>query len=155
VFHKCAISFPCCFPSTSIVFIKHYIILVFYVLQIDIKIYTRVRTIEDCLKLQDDLNKFSLCCCKLGLSFNLSKCKVMSFSRARSPIIFSYQLNESGILRVYNTIIDSGFKFNTSLDPGDHIDYICYKALKTLGFIMRLQARDFHLGLSISHSSVL
>ena len=44
--------------------------------------------------------------------------------------------------------MDLGFLFNSRLDPGPHINYICCKAFKTLGFVMRL-ARDFHLGLSV------
>lgn len=85
---------------------------------------------------------------KLGLSLNLSKCKVMSFFRTRSPVFFSYQLNDAVIMRVFDSVLDLGFMFNCRLDPGPHINYICCKAFKTLGFVMRL-ARDFHLGLSV------
>lgn len=44
--------------------------------------------------------------------------------------------------------MDLGFKFNTTLNPGDHINFVCSKALKTVGFITRLD-RDFHLGSSV------
>jgi len=114
----------------------------------DIKLYMSVSTIDDCLKLQIDINTFSEWFDKLGLSLNLSKCKVMTFTRIHSPIV-SYRLGKSGIIRVTNDcVMDLGFKFNSKLDPGPHINYVCCKALKTLGFILRL-SRDFQLGLSI------
>lgn len=105
--------------------------------------HIRIRKIEDCLMLRNDLNRFSAWCGKLGLSLNLLK--VMSYSKTCLPITFSYQLNGSDIERSFGNIMDLGFKFNTTLGPGDHIDFICCKTLITLGFIMRL-ARDFHLG---------
>lgn len=115
----------------------------------DIKLYMSVSTIDDCLKLQIDINTFSEWFDKLGLSLNLSKCKVMTFTRIHSPIVFSYRLGKSDIIRVTNDcVMDLGFKFNSKLDPGPHINYVCCKALKTLGFIMRL-SRDFRLELSI------
>jgi len=37
-----------------------------------------------------------------------------------------------------NYVIDLGFKLSSSLDSSFHIDMMCCKALKTLGFVMRL-----------------
>lgn len=114
----------------------------------DIKLYLQVRSSDDCTRIQADLNRFSDWCGALGLSLNLSKCKIMSFTRTRSPFFFSYCLNSTVIPRVLDCVMDLGFKLSYNLDPGPHIQYVCCKALKILGFVMRL-ARDFRLGISI------
>ncbi|CAI6354179.1 unnamed protein product [Macrosiphum euphorbiae] len=71
----------------------------------------------------------------------------MSFTRKHVVINWSYSLNNSVISRV-EMIVDLGFKVNSSLDPGPHINMICCKAYKMLGFLKRL-AHDFKLGLSL------
>lgn len=114
----------------------------------DMKLFMKINTLNDCIKLQQDLDRFTAWFEALGLSLNISKCKVMSFSRSKSPIMHSYFVNDSIINRVYDTVLDLGFKFNSSLDPRPHIDMICCKAFKVLGFIMRL-ASDFKLKLVV------
>jgi len=57
-------------------------------------------SIHDFLKLQDDLNSFSNWLGQLALTLNCSKCKVTTFNRTRSPIDFSYRLDELPITRV-------------------------------------------------------
>lgn len=47
----------------------------------------------------------------------------------------SYNISGSEIERADKSVIDLGFKFTSSLDPRPHIDMVCCKALKTLGFI--------------------
>jgi len=44
--------------------------------------------------------------------------------------------------------MDLGFKLSHNLDPNPHIEYVCCKALKMLGFIIRL-AREYKLSMSI------
>lgn len=44
--------------------------------------------------------------------------------------------------------MDLGFKFSYNLDPKLHIDYVCCKAFKALGFIMRL-TKDFKQEVSL------
>jgi len=73
----------------------------------------------------------------------------MSFNRIRSPIHFSNILGESLITRSADDgILDLGFKFSHSLNPGSHINNVYCKGLKTLGFIMRL-AMDFQSVMSL------
>jgi hypothetical protein len=45
-------------------------------------------------------------------------------------------------------IMDLGFELNYNLDPTAHIDYVCCKALKTLGLVIRL-IKDFRLESSL------
>jgi len=65
----------------------------------------------------------------------------------RSFMKWLYELSNSTISRV-DTIVDLGFKFNDCLIPGPHIDMICCKAYRMLGFIKRLP-HDFKLVLSL------
>ncbi|XP_050528067.1 uncharacterized protein LOC126898166 [Daktulosphaira vitifoliae] len=109
----------------------------------------RVSSTDDyCLKLQDDLNSFSESSNSMGLSLNLTKCKVFTYHRTKHPIVFHYSITAVNISRELNSTTDLGFKFSYNLDPMLHIDYVCCKAFKALGFIMRL-AKDFKQGLSL------
>jgi hypothetical protein len=110
----------------------------------DIKLFLRVGSIDDCLHLQSDLDSFVYWFKNIGLSLNVSKCKILTYTRSRSPIIYSYNILGSEILRANESVIDLGFKLTSSLDPRPHIDMVCCKALKILGFINRL-ASDFKL----------
>jgi len=69
---------------------------------------------------------------------NPSKYEIFTFTRSQSPINSYYHLGVDTIPRIYNCGIDLFFKFSADLDSKLHIEYVCCKALKTLGFIMRL-----------------
>jgi len=81
------------------------------------KIYMRINNQYDCDKLQSDLGRFVEYFNLLGLSLNIPKCKVMTFSRKQSPIIHSYNLMGSILLREDNHVIDLGFKFSKFSEP--------------------------------------
>lgn len=68
----------------------------------------------------------------------------MTFTRPYSLLIFSYYLQDFVISRCGEFVIGLDFKFSSSLDLSLCIDMICGKALKALGYIMRL-AKDFRL----------
>jgi len=108
-----------------------------------IKLYLRVGSIDDCLHLKSNLDSFVNWFKNIGLSLNISKCKILTYTRSRSPIIHSYNILGSAILRTNESFIDLGFKLTSSPDPRPHIDMVCCEALKILGFIIRL-ARDFN-----------
>jgi hypothetical protein len=113
----------------------------------DIKIYLRECTLDDSKKLQSNLNRFSNWFNTLGLTLNFPKCKIMTVTRSRSPLISQYFLNGKAVSRAVDCITDLGFKLNSNLDPSNHIEHVCCKALKTFGFIMRF-TKDFNLNLS-------
>lgn len=98
----------------------------------DIKLLMRICNIEEFLKLQSDYDSFSKWFSELGLSLNLSKCNVFTFSRILSPVVFSYSLGINKISRVLDYVMDPGLKFSYNLDPKPHIEYVCCKAFKTL-----------------------
>jgi len=92
----------------------------FYVLLV-ILIYES--SLDDCILLQSDFDRFTEWFNLLGLTLNVS----ISCSN--------------------DYVTDLGFILSSNLDPRPHIEHICCKAFKTLGFVMRL-CRDFRLGLS-------
>jgi hypothetical protein len=109
-----------------------------------IKLFLHVGSIDDCLHLQNDLDRFVNGFKNIDLSLNVSKCKIFTYTRSRSPIIYSYNILGSEILHANESVIDLAFKLTNSLDSRPHIDLVCCKVLKILGFIKRL-ARDFKL----------
>ena len=75
------------------------------------------------------------------LFLNINKCKVMSFHRKRSPVLFDYNIHNESLGRVYE-LKDLGVIFDPSFRFVRHIDFIVNKAYSMLGFIMRICA-DF------------
>ena len=94
-----------------------------------------------------DFDRFTEWFNLLGLSLNVSKCKTMTFTRMQSPVIYSYHLGPTAISCSNGSVTDLGFILSSNLDPRPHIEHICCKAFKTLGFVLRL-CRNFRLGLS-------
>lgn len=113
-----------------------------------LKFYLHIITPDDCTKLQSDLDLFSNWFNSLGLSINLDKCKTMIFTRSRFPLMSPYFINNAVVTRVMDCVMDLGFKLSSNLDPAAHIEYICCKALKTLGLVMRI-IKDFRLESSL------
>lgn len=62
----------------------------------------------------------------------------MTFARIQSPIVFSYHIGKTYILRLKLCIMDFSFILSNSLDPRPHIEYVCYKAYTTPRFVLRL-----------------
>jgi len=112
------------------------------------KIFLEINFINDCLKLQDDLNSFSAWAESLGLTLNIEKCRSMTFTRSRSPITHLYSLNGSNLIPADSSICDLGFTFTPSLCPRAHIDRVTRKVLKVLGFVKRISS-DFKLSASL------
>jgi len=102
----------------------------------DSKIFLRITTNNDCLTLQNTLDKFTNWCNTFNLSLNISKCKVMSFHRSKSVFSFDYKLGGISIQRV-NQVQDLGILFVPSLNFSPHIDFMTSKSFRVLGFIRR------------------
>jgi Reverse transcriptase (RNA-dependent DNA polymerase)/Endonuclease-reverse transcriptase len=103
----------------------------------DIKIFFPVMNQEDHEIAQTDLDAFSQWCTQNKMELNLSKCKVMSFTRSLYSKQFSYKL--SGIfLQKVESIEDLGVMLDTKLSFVPHINATIAKALRMLGFIKRI-----------------
>lgn len=102
----------------------------------DVKLFSIIKSLDDCHSLQENINSLSSWCAYNGFSLNFSKCSVMSFYRSRYPILFTYLLNYEELSRC-NVVKDLGVMLDTKLSFSLHIDYICARAFSMLGFLKR------------------
>lgn len=107
----------------------------------DTKIYKEIRSVEDCLSLQEDLNNLSAYCQDNFLFLNSNKCKVITFSRKRNNIVFPYHINGNKLEKV-SVIKDLGVLLDSKLMFDIHICATTEKAYRMLGFVLRV-SRDF------------
>jgi len=103
----------------------------------DIKLFTKIDSVDDQIRLQEDLDYISNWSMFNRLELNCDKCKLLSFSRNLSK---SYSYN----YKVLDFIIESvechrdlGVIFESTFEFKKHLDSIVNKAMKTLGFIFR------------------
>lgn len=102
----------------------------------DKKIAAIVKTSDDALKLQRAIDSFNTWCYNNELECNRSKCKIITFTQKRSPIIFDYQMNGHSIERV-SEIRDLGVILDKKLTFKCHIEYVVSKAKAALQFVKR------------------
>lgn len=102
----------------------------------DLKIFKRIKTQLDAFHLQEDLDAMTTWCKNNKLELNIQKCRVMTFFRIRSPILYDYKLNNAHLVRV-EKIKDLGIIFEPKLTFSAHIDYMIAKSNKVLGLIFR------------------
>lgn len=107
----------------------------------DLKIYLRICSIDDCRSLQGQIDAFADWCTLNRLVVNPTKCSVITFSRRRQPITFSYKLFDTTIERVH-VVKDLGVLLDSKLTYSHHISYIVHKASRTLGFVFKI-AKNF------------
>lgn len=101
-----------------------------------IKLFLKIDSLTSCIHLQEDLDRFVVCCDTIGLSVN--KYKSMSFARCRFPYQFSYSLMDSVLNSGDTVTCDLGFILVPSFSLRGHIYHITCKAIKTLDFIKEL-----------------
>lgn len=106
----------------------------------DLKLHLSVGSVDDCHALQTDIDNVVEWAADNHLEFNSSKCKVMTFARLRSPIDFNYHMSGVSLERVME-IKDLGVKLDVELKFNQHIEDICDRAFKSLGFVIRQTAR--------------
>lgn len=107
----------------------------------DLKVYKTIKSIDDCLMLQSDLDRLSSYCTLNKLSLSLAKCNSITFTKNKKQHTYSYHLLNTQLKRVYllrdlGVVLDSKFHFNI------HVENIINKALKMYGFVMR-NSKDF------------
>lgn len=107
----------------------------------DLKLFLRIRSIEDCYFLQRQLNCFTNWCSLNRMDVNPAKCTVISFSRKKQTILFDYVLLGTQIERV-SQVKDLGVILDSQLSFKQHISYAVNKASRVLGFIFRI-SKDF------------
>lgn len=108
----------------------------------DLKLFKSIKSIEDCTRLQNDIDTVSKWCIENVLYLNVSKCKIISFTRSLDPLLYHYNILNETLMRVeYQK--DLGVVFDTKLKFNLHYDYIISKANSLLGFIKR-NSKEFH-----------
>ncbi|CAB4026866.1 Hypothetical predicted protein, partial [Paramuricea clavata] len=102
----------------------------------DTKLYTAITSRQDCDNLQvalsyvDDWSKES------NISFNTSKCKALTISRRKQPIVINYHLGSAELIRVESEV-DLGITVTSNLSWNRHITKLVTKANSTLGLLRR------------------
>lgn len=107
----------------------------------DLKIFTSVTNIQDCLLLQDSIDKVHRWCTENSLPLNFSKCNFVSFTRKLAPTIFAYNINNE-LINKCSSFKDLGVTFDQKLTFIEHFNNIQKEALRNLGFVLR-QGRHF------------
>lgn len=102
----------------------------------DLKIFCNINTIDNCLLLQEEIHKIEVWCKSNKLEMNVTKCKVVTYTRKVNPVEFSYTFNNTELIRSQTTK-DLGILFDSRLDFVEHINTITASALRLLGFIVR------------------
>lgn len=102
----------------------------------DMKIFLNIKSVADCVHLQEDLNRLVMFCNENGLYFNLEKCCCITFTRNLNSIDYAYQLDGENLKRV-NFIKDLGIIFDSKLIFDRHVDSVVNASSKMLGYIKR------------------
>lgn len=70
------------------------------------------------------------------MSLNIAKCSIMTFGRLREPYHFQYAI-DGQLLKLVSVVKDLGVTFVADLTFDNHIDDICSRANRLLGFLFR------------------
>lgn len=108
----------------------------------DLKIFKKVKSTDDCYRLQALLDRFVEWCRVNKLIVSTSKCVSMTFYRIATPIVFNYQIDGTVLSRV-NRVNDLGVQFDVKLSFNDQFSAMITKANRQLGFIAKV-SRDFN-----------
>ena len=102
----------------------------------DTKLHRCVQNRNDALALQSDIQSLHCWSNENMLSFNKSKCKVLSITRRKSPLIYPYELGHHKLLSS-DVESDLGITISSRLLWNVQINKVRSKANKTLGLIRR------------------
>lgn len=102
----------------------------------DCKVFKSVHSLDDCASLQNDLSAMHAWSQKWQMSFNVTKCKVLTITRSRSPFIYQYHIDGTNLDRV-GEFKDLGITFDSNLKFTSHINSLISKSNKLCGIIKR------------------
>ena len=100
------------------------------------KIFADIKNLDECLKLQHNLDNVYKWCLHNNLSLNIEKCNVLTFCLKHCPIYFNYNIQNSTLSRV-TQFRDLGVVFDGKMSFAAHIDATVNGAMRALGFIIR------------------
>ena len=102
----------------------------------DLKLFRCVRSVDDSVLLQKDLNHVSDWAETWKLALNASKCKTMSLTLKRNPVQYVYTVRGT-VLEKLDTMRDLGVMLDSKLTFSPHVDSVVSKARRALGVLMR------------------
>jgi hypothetical protein len=117
----------------------------------DCKVYSKIKTRENCNSLQRDVNKLAAWSRDWLLSFNKDKCVVL---RIRAAIPFIYYMEGIKLKEVPDQK-DLGILINNDLKPTKHIQAIVKKANQRIGMIRRCFTNLTPRKVSILYKSII
>ena len=107
----------------------------------DLKLFYRIRSLQDASFLQEQLNIFSSWCEVNRMLLNPSKCSVISFCRKKETFLYDYKLSGTTIPREAY-VKDLGVILDAKLTYRQHTAYIVDKASMNIGLVFRM-TKDF------------
>ena len=102
----------------------------------DTKVYRKIKSVCDCVLLQEDINALYNWCSQWKLEFNVSKCKVLRVTKNLNPINFNYFINGCK-LETVSEFKDLGIIVKNDLSWNNNTKSITSKAIRMLGLIKR------------------
>jgi hypothetical protein len=96
--------------------------------------YLVIKSNSDALTLQRDLDKLAQWEQLWKMAFHPDKCNVLTISRNKTPKKFKYCLHDH-VLESVDKVNNMGVTISDDLKWESHINNICGKANKTLGFL--------------------
>lgn len=102
----------------------------------DLKLFLGIKDHSDSSKFQADIDNVYQWSIRNKLFFNNKKCSIVSFTRAKKPLVEHYHLGGT-VLPRSNTIKDLGVHLSADLSFRTHVQTICAQAFRMLGFVMR------------------
>ena len=102
----------------------------------DTKLYTAITSRQDCDNLQEALSYVDDLSNESNINFNTSKCKALTISRRKQPIVLNYHLGSAELIRV-DSEVDLGITVTSNLSWNRHITKLITKANSTLGLLRR------------------
>ncbi len=101
----------------------------------DTKLFSTIKSENDCKHLQNDLDNLQVWSSESGLSFNDKKCKAQHITRKIAPLTTTYKLSSS--LEQTDSERDLGVWVQSNLTWNKQVHYQSEKANKLLGYIRR------------------
>lgn len=121
----------------------------------DMKIYRSVSSLADCISVQRDASAIYSWCKVNHLTLNISKTRVVSFTRRHSKLEFQYLIDGVPVSRV-EVIRDLGVNFDSALRFDFHVSHVYSTCMRMFGLICRISIgfHDFRSLIALYYSLV-